>query len=629
MDPDEFPTLSDPAPLRLRHPPPTSRLVGQALWLILVGWLALILVAAVDPQTSWDSLPLLLWSACALVVVAGARAMLVPRSLPPIRFLETAILLPRPPYGRRPLRVGIAQIFDLHFLGGSTRRLVLGVRGRFPLSFRVDDFETPDGAERLCSEIREKIGLLADGPERLRALERRARVARVAFTGTPWFTWVLLGLLVTVYLLQGTAGGNPFFERLVVTGANSPLLVAKGEWFRLVTANLLHFGLPHLLLNGVLLLGLGYMLERLAGRERFATLVIGSGIAGAGSSALLGEAHLSVGFSTSVFGLVGALAYLNLSRRAELPAGLWIPAGWGIGIAVVEVFSEWLVPGIDHGAHLGGGVAGWVAAWLMFRARALSARGPVRVWRVCAALAGALAVVAIGAGLRNAYAPDPESALRVADAILGDPAQNPFSENEVAWLVATSPGVSRPRLEVARDAMQAAAESLPGSSPIRDTLATLHFRLGDFDLAVEEQIRAYLQSRSRFMASQLARFEAARLAQSGAYRAGSDAVIAPELRVEVKGREAPVLVLESRSPLPEGAVVHFVAFFETRIAGHVRVRFGPAPELLIQLGGVSPLLAREGMQFELSRFKPGETGLKPGRSDWQIFDFAPEVAALP
>lgn len=589
-----------------------------------------IMVAALDPYGALGSLPLLLWSACVFSAVAGARVLLMPRSLPPIRFLETAVLLPRSPYRRRPVRVGYTEIFDLHFMGGMTRgRLVLGMRGRFPIIFRVDDFETPDGAERLSIEIRDRIGLLADGPERLRALDLRARVSAVAFTGTPWLTWAMLGLLVVVFALLRAAGWDVYFEHMVRAGANSGLLVAYGEWFRLVTANLLHFSPEHLVLNGVLLVGLGYMLERLAGGDRFAILVIGSGIAGAGSSALLAEAPLSVGFSTSVFGLVGALAYLNLFRRAELPAGLWIPAAWGIGLAAAEVVSEWLLPAIDRGAHIGGLMAGWVAAWLMFRGRELSARGPVGVRRACAVFAGVVVVAAIGAGIRNAYLPDPESALRVADEILQDPTPNPFGENEVAWLVASTPDVSRARLERARDAMEQVSKALPGSDPIRDTLATLHYRLGDFDLAIAEEIRAYGQSRSRFMASQLARFEVARLEQNGPYRVASDDLPVPRLRVEAEGRDEPLLVFESRSPFPQGGVVHFVAFFEARIAGHLWLRFGPTPELSIQLSGVTRPLAREGIHFELSRFDLSETELEPGRSEWRVFDYDPEVAALP
>lgn len=623
-------TLTDPVPLRFRHPPPRARLVGQALSLTLLGWLVLTLFAAIEPARPLNAIPLLLWSACALAIVTGAWVLLMPRTLPPVRFLEAWLLLPRPPYGRNPLRIAYADLFDLHFLGrAKRRRFVVGVRGRFPLILRCDDFETPDGAERLRDELRARIAALPDGAERIRAIDLRAAVSAVAFAGAPWLSWTLLGALIAIFALQSAAGWDLFFDHLIRAGANSGLLVGHGEWFRLVTGNLLHFGVQHLVLNGVLLIGLGYMLERLAGRDRFATLVVASGLAGAGTSALIGATPLSVGFSTSVFGLVGALAYLNLFRRSELPSGLWIPARWGLGVVVVEGISEWLLPGIDRGAHLGGLVGGAGVAWLMFRGRALTDRGPARPRVLCAALATAVVVAGIGAGLRNAYSPDPESSLRVADAVLRDPTGNPFSENEVAWLVATTPEVSRVRLEVARDAMQGAAELLPGSYLIRDTLATLHFRLGDFELAVEEALAAYQLSRTGFQASQLARFEAARIAEVGPYRRGPGSQLEPELNREDGESDAPVVEFKSGAPFPEGAVVHFVAFYEGRVAGHVRIRFGAVPEISIRLRGIPPALSRAGVRFELSRLETSELGLEPGVSGWQVFELDPAVAELP
>ena len=80
------------------------------------------------------------------------------------------------------------------------------------------------------------------------------------------FVWVILGDV-------GAAGfGNRVSPREYDLGLNKYLLQETHEWYRLVTAGFLHFGVLHIAMNMILLYQLGSMLERSLGSLRFGLL---------------------------------------------------------------------------------------------------------------------------------------------------------------------------------------------------------------------------------------------------------------------------------------------------------------------------------------------------------------------
>ncbi len=134
-------------------------------------------------------------------------------------------------------------------------------------------------------------------------------------------------------------------------------LIQKGEWWRIVTGLTLHADLAHLI--GNLLIGglFVVLLSRDVGPGLAWLLVFVSGAAGNALNVMVqGFPHASVGWSTSVFGVVGVLSGLRLmeekrpgwSRRLlPLPAGLGLLAMLGSGGG-----------NTDLGAHLFGFAAG-------------------------------------------------------------------------------------------------------------------------------------------------------------------------------------------------------------------------------------------------------------------------------
>lgn len=125
------------------------------------------------------------------------------------------------------------------------------------------------------------------------------------------------------------------------------------EWYRLVTAGFVHFGIIHLLLNMYLLYQLGNMLEPSIGRIRFALAYVASLLGGSTLSLVIDSGGVAGGASGAVFGLMGVAA-----------VGYWLrgvnPLSTQIGsLLLLNLFITFVFSGtISVGGHIGGLLAG-------------------------------------------------------------------------------------------------------------------------------------------------------------------------------------------------------------------------------------------------------------------------------
>src|SRR6266542_34617 len=122
----------------------------------------------------------------------------------------------------------------------------------------------------------------------------------------PRWVYVFLAINIILFLAMELTGGSENSENLIRFGANYAPLVRNGEYWRLLTANFLHIGLLHLLVNSYALYILGIEVEALFGHQRFIVIYLLSGISGSVFSFMITQG-LSAGASTSLFGLFGAL----------------------------------------------------------------------------------------------------------------------------------------------------------------------------------------------------------------------------------------------------------------------------------------------------------------------------------
>lgn len=169
-------------------------------------------------------------------------------------------------------------------------------------------------------------------------------------------------------------------------GANFSPATQDGEWWRIVSAMFLHFGIVHLTLNMIALWEGARLLEPLVGGTRLLAVYLCAGVGGNLLSLIVhGDGAVSGGASGAIFGIYGALVVLLLRNRGMHagPHRLLLPIV--AGFTVVAILLGLVIPGIDNAAHVGGLLAGTLTGAALFRhGQAAAARD--RVWRFGAAI---------------------------------------------------------------------------------------------------------------------------------------------------------------------------------------------------------------------------------------------------
>jgi len=252
----------------------------------------------------------------------------------------------------------------------------------------------------ICPECMHPASVGFQCPDDVRAGNAGARAARTTFGGrvsanAGAVTRVLLALNLVVFALTALSGG----VSLGIGAGNSPLygefamepvsVALRGEYWRLLTATVLHYGVLHVAFNMFALYQLGPYLESLFGRVRFLAIYLVSGLGGPVAVLLLSNPLIdAAGASGGIFGLFGAyaVAFRRLGRDI----------GGIVGIVVVNFSLGLFLPGISLAGHLGGLLAG-IAVTLPLAF--LPARRPALQW---AGVGGVVAALAVATALRVA-----------------------------------------------------------------------------------------------------------------------------------------------------------------------------------------------------------------------------------
>jgi membrane associated rhomboid family serine protease len=182
----------------------------------------------------------------------------------------------------------------------------------------------------------------------------------------PYITFTLIGINVGVFLLGLLLGGELngtgswLYEQgvLVSTAIGSdgqPIGVAEGEWWRLITATFLHYGLVHLGMNMLVLWMIGPPLEDYFGHWRYLLLYVAAGLAGSAGALIWSPNALTVGASGAIWGVMGAALVLEARR-------IYVFGGSALGLVVLNLAITFLIPGISIGGHIGGLIGGGLCA---------------------------------------------------------------------------------------------------------------------------------------------------------------------------------------------------------------------------------------------------------------------------
>ena len=209
----------------------------------------------------------------------------------------------------------------------------------------------------------------------------RARARTTDLIATKTILAVTVGAFVLTAIRDGRIDGRG------ATSADLALFgpaVHQGEWWRLFTSSLVHFGIMHLFFNMILLWIIGGLLEPATGPMRFATIYVVSVLAGSAGALLVSPLIPAGGASGGVFGIAAA-ATIVLQRSG---VRFW-DTGFG-PLIVINLVLDFFIANVSIAAHIGGLVGGALATLALLRGRRM---GQPALGEAGAVLVGVAAVV--------------------------------------------------------------------------------------------------------------------------------------------------------------------------------------------------------------------------------------------
>lgn len=251
-----------------------------------------------------------------------------------------------------------------------------------PHCYRHPDRETGRSCTRCgkpaCSEclVQATVGSHCLDCARASRPDVRTRVQFASARVLTPVTYAIIGMNALVFLWMGMRDSDTFAGKVteahIELGLNKGLLqygalnqfdpsevIGPHQWYRLVTAGFIHFGLFHILMNMLLLAQLGQLLERAMGATRFVLLYVAGLLAGSLGVLLIDSGGITGGASGAVFGLMAGAA-IGLHRRGVNVFSTGI--GTTLALNLVLTFT---IRGISIGGHLGGAIGGAVCGWVM------------------------------------------------------------------------------------------------------------------------------------------------------------------------------------------------------------------------------------------------------------------------
>jgi len=176
-----------------------------------------------------------------------------------------------------------------------------------------------------------------------------------------WVTWIILGIVVLIGLLQLMSG----IEESIRAAGLEKSEVRHGQWWRLLTGPLLHGSVLHLTFNGLALIGLGRLMEVLASRFHLIITFIFAALCGSIASFLLLPHTNSIGASGGILGLLGFLLALGYRRKEHLPPGFARSIKFNVLLIAIMGICAYSI--IDNAAHLGGFLGGFALGLILIK----------------------------------------------------------------------------------------------------------------------------------------------------------------------------------------------------------------------------------------------------------------------
>jgi rhomboid protease GluP len=208
---------------------------------------------------------------------------------------------------------------------------------------------------------------------------------------------VLLNCAIFAYTVYAGAGIFDVNGQILVQwGTNYGPRTLDGEWWRLLTATFLHFGLLHLAFNMWALWTLGQLTEKLYGSAYFLVVYLFAGLVGSLASLYWHPEVNSAGASGAIFGVLGGLFAFVVNPKTRIPASIAVAHR---NSALVFIFynlvNGFAHAGIDNAAHIGGLFGGFAIGWVLTRPVTIEARRDPLPRLALGSLLGAAMLIAL------------------------------------------------------------------------------------------------------------------------------------------------------------------------------------------------------------------------------------------
>jgi membrane associated rhomboid family serine protease len=197
-----------------------------------------------------------------------------------------------------------------------------------------------------CARERTKVRTLRTATSRYHAWQVLIAINVIAF----------LAEVATGVTLGGSDGGTVWYHGVLYGPFMSH---GYHQYWRLLTSGFLHASLIHIGVNMLSLWFVGRVLEPAIGTRYFVAIYFASLLAGSFGALLFTPAAPTLGASTAIFGIFGALIVVAHARGIPL----W-QSGLGPMLALNLVFTL-TVSEVSVGGHVGGLAGGLICGWFV------------------------------------------------------------------------------------------------------------------------------------------------------------------------------------------------------------------------------------------------------------------------
>ena len=171
------------------------------------------------------------------------------------------------------------------------------------------------------------------------------------------YTRTTLLFSIDMNAMQGLAAGgfNPYYVHVT------------HQYYRLITANFIHFGLMHIVVNCYSMYNLSCFVEYLMGSKNYLIVILASMLSTTGLPYIayllcgIGAHSVSGGVSGVIFGIIGAIGALYLFYPTQFRD---VARSLGMNVLLM-LFISFVVPSISLSGHVSGMIGGFVSAYII------------------------------------------------------------------------------------------------------------------------------------------------------------------------------------------------------------------------------------------------------------------------